>query len=149
MLTHLSRIPLNEKDLSNSIKRAAVFMANSRHERDIYHHTDSTAIKLYWIYYNRFLKSFCLLVILCLMGLALFEQPATIHIPHGITQALEILFILIILARMCLYFRVYGWENFKMNGWKIVKFVLLVGTLVDVGFQIFFPSMFRVTRVLR
>lgn len=45
MLTHLSRIPLNEKDLNNSIKRAAVFLANSRHERDIYHHTDSTAIK--------------------------------------------------------------------------------------------------------
>ncbi len=49
MLTHLSRIPLNEKDLNNSIKRAAVFLANSRHERDIYHHTDSTAIKYVFI----------------------------------------------------------------------------------------------------
>lgn len=104
--------------------------------------------RLYWIYYNRFLRLFCLFIIICLMGLALFEKPAVISVPHGITQGLEILFVLIILARMCLYFRVYGWDNLKTNGWKIVKIVLLIGTLFDVGFEFFFPSMFRLQKII-
>jgi two pore calcium channel protein 1 len=148
-LTHLSKIPMDEKDLQSSINRAAVFIANSLHDRDIYHKTDATAIKLYWIYYNRFVRTFCLFIVICLLSLAIFERPAVIPVRHGITQAFELLFLLIILARMCIYFRLYGWQNFRWNGWKIFKFILIIASLIDCSFSIVFPHMFRITKILR
>jgi hypothetical protein len=106
-------------------------------------------MRLYWIFYNKSLRIFIAILLVALLVLGIFEKPAVISLPGGVSQAIEIFFMLILLARMGLYFGVYGWQNFKTNWWKILKFTLILATIVDSILSILYPDLIRVTRILR
>jgi hypothetical protein len=61
-----------------------MFINDSLHDRDIFHRTDSTAVRLYFVFYNRWVRAFSALILFMLMLLALFENPAVIPTPHGV-----------------------------------------------------------------
>jgi len=50
---------------------------------------------------------------------------------------------------MLLFFRIFGWDNFKTNGWKIAKLAMILATLLEAALVMIFPGYFRITRVLR
>jgi len=67
----------------------------------------------------------------------------------GLVQACELVILLVILVRFFMYFRIYGWDNFKHNVWKILVASVLLLSIVESIVSVFFPAMFRLSRILR
>jgi two pore calcium channel protein 1 len=150
ILDSFSRLQTNEHyDHFNSVNAAAVFIASALNSRDIFQNLDSMALKLYWIYYNWFVTKLYLLIIVSLLVLGIFEKPAVVTIPYGITKSLELFFMALILIRSLVYFRVFGWRKFFTNGWKMLKMAIIMLTIAEIICSIFLPDMIRITLILR
>ncbi|XP_060606979.1 two pore channel protein 2-like [Ruditapes philippinarum] len=147
-----------------SLLQAQVFLEDAAMYRSIDHKVDFKSLKIYQFYHSKPCSWFRNFVILFLHMLAFFEFPSSlswtsdirtredrVQFPCGVTETLELLCLLLLIADIALKGRIYGIHHLRTNKWLVVSGVVLAISLIDwsVSLSIGCKEVVRVRRMLR
>ncbi|XP_027138515.1 LOW QUALITY PROTEIN: two pore segment channel 3 [Larimichthys crocea] len=110
---------------------ASIYVSDAQYNRNIFFDTSPQAVRLY-LRYNHWLPQVMLYVfILVDLSLALFEEPAVLHVPTWATMLVELLCLLVFTIRLVHYAKVIPRDKFWKDPKNICIIVILMLTLVD------------------
>ena len=137
-----------------AIYQSAIFIEDGIRYRSIHHRIDSMSLKLYRIYYSRYVRWFLGFVIFINLMLAFIEFPTSLTLSSdsrfrksawhtselqcGITESIELLCLLVFLVDCSLKFYLIGWRRFLHKPWLILYVVMIVISFVDMGVSLAF-----------
>ncbi len=151
---NINDIPL-PPDLSETIIfQSAVFIEDGVRYRSIHHRIDPKSLKLYRIYYSKYVRWCMGFAIFVNLILAFFEYPtsftlsadsrfrdSTWHMPEphcGITESIEILCLLVFLIDCSFKFYLLGWKRFFRKPWQVLYVLMILLSFIDVILSIAF-----------
>lgn len=141
------------KDSHERIEIAAYIVKEAITNRNHYHRNDLWVHRLLHTLNGRLYRFALFFVIILNLSLTIFERPAIVTIPHGISQGVEVLTMLLLGIDLALKFPTLTWtnrrKNLRINIWPILQGVIIVLTVLDVLINLIFPNSIRLTRVLR
>ena len=141
-------------DISETvIFQSAVFIEDGINYHSIHHRIDPASLKLYRIYYSKYVR-WCLgFVIFINLMLAFVEYPTSLTLSSdkhfrdvwhaadplcGITESIELLCLTVFLVDCSLKFFLLGWRRFVRKPWLIVYSIMIALSFVDVGVSLSF-----------
>ncbi|KAM5248451.1 two pore channel protein 2 [Ctenodactylus gundi] len=146
------------------INQAVVFIEDAVQYRSIYHRMDSRSLWLYRWYYSNLCQRTLNVTIFLILSLAFVETPSSLtrtadvryrcppwEPPCGLTEAVELLCLLVFVADVSVKGYLVGWSQFQKNPWLLAYLVVLAVSLVDwtVSLSLFCQELLRVRRLLR
>lgn len=151
---NINDLPLPTDLSETTIFQSAVFIEDGVHYRSIHHSIDPTPLKLYRIYYHKYVR-WCLgLFIFINLILAFFEYPTSLTLSSdsrfrdrlwhmtelhcGVTESIEILCLLVFLLDCSFKFYLIGWKRFVRKPWLVLYAVMLVLSFVDLFMSLIF-----------
>lgn len=111
---------------------ASIFVSDAQYNRNIFFDTTPQAVRLYILYNHWALKVALYFFILVNLGLALFEDPAVVPLPIWATISVELVCILVFIARIMHYAKVIPKDKFWKDPKNLCIIAILVLTLVDI-----------------
>ena len=145
---------LNVNDLSlpldlseTTIFQSAVFIEDGLYYRSIHHRIGQTSLKLYRVYYSKYVRGFLGFTIFINLMLAFIEFPSSLtlssdsrfrynawHLPEvgcGVTEAIEFVCLLVFLLDCSLKFYLIGWKRFVRKPWLVLYALMLLLSYAD------------------
>ncbi|KAI4882750.1 hypothetical protein NFI96_030580, partial [Prochilodus magdalenae] len=126
------------------IQQAVVFIEDAIQYRSINHKVDSGSLRLYRWYYSRICQWGFGFTIALILALAFVEKPSSLTYtsdprfrpapwepPCGLTEAIEIVCLLIFTADVAVKSYLIGWEEFRVNKWLIGYVLVIAASIVD------------------
>ncbi|XP_072319541.1 two pore segment channel 3 [Eucyclogobius newberryi] len=110
---------------------ASIFVSDAQFNRNIFFDSSPQAVRLYMLYNHWGLKVALFFFLLLDLSLALFEDPALVHLPLWATLSLELLCVLVFAARLAHYARVIPPDKFWKDPKNICIIAILTLTLLD------------------
>ncbi|XP_046844291.1 two pore channel protein 2-like [Xenia sp. Carnegie-2017] len=158
--------PEIENDDELALLQAAVFVEDAFKYRSIHHKIDVKSLKLYKVYYSRSFQWIIAFVIFFHLSLAFIEPPSTLswssdprkgfnnkrtNVPCGVTEAIEILFLIFYIVDFTLKVKLFGKKHFYKSKWLWGYFFVLMVSVVDWIITVNFgcSEKYRVRRILR
>ncbi|KAM6972478.1 two pore segment channel 3 [Aplochiton taeniatus] len=139
--TTVDEVPENGKVLCNGgnnsgktkddLNLAAVYVSDAQYSRNIFFDTTPQAVRLYLIYNHWALQVLVYVLILVLLSLALFEDPAVLLLPIWVTMVMELFLLTAFSARMAHYATVIPRQRFWKDPKNICILATILLTLVD------------------
>ncbi|XP_060067784.1 two pore channel protein 2-like [Ylistrum balloti] len=127
-----------------SILQAVVFIEDAAKYRDIRHKIDRNALRVYRIYHSKPIEVFRTMVICIIHLLAFFEFPSSltwtsdirfrgerITLPCGITESIELVCLLLLLADVCIKIHLIGKVEVLKKKWLVAAVFILAFSLID------------------
>uniref|UniRef100_A0A3B4A6H2 Ion transport domain-containing protein n=1 Tax=Periophthalmus magnuspinnatus TaxID=409849 RepID=A0A3B4A6H2_9GOBI len=116
-------------DNDNDDNLASVFVSDAQFNRNIFFDSSPQAVRLYMLYNHWGLQVTLYIFILVDLSLALFEEPAVLPLPLWATMSVELLCVVVFMARLVHYAKVIPRDKF----WKDPKNLSLLFqlTLLD------------------
>lgn len=151
-----------EDDLT--LLQAQVFLEDAVKYRSVDHKVDHRSLLLYRFYHSLPVSLLRYLVITLIHVLAFFEFPSSlswssdissrgdrIHFPCGVTESIEFICLLLLIADAYIKSRIYGYRHLRSNKWLVVEMVCLFVSVVDwtLSISIGCRETVRVRRMLR
>lgn len=142
-------------DISETVVfQSAVFIEDGINYQSIHHRIDHTSLKLYQIYYSKYVRWSLGVVIFINLMLAFVEYPisltlsADVHYrekvwhandpPCGVTESIELLCLICFLVDCSFKMYLLGWRRFIKKPWLIVYSLMIAISFVDVGVSLSF-----------
>ena len=146
-LSSINNFPSWRDGSDTAIFQSAVFIEDGIDYRSIHHKIDPKSLRLYRIYYSRYVQWTLGIVIFVNLALAFFEFPTSIslsadfrfrdctwHLSEprcGITESIEAVCLLFFLADGITRFYLLGWRRFIKKPWLVVYALMIVASFVD------------------
>ncbi|XP_013006303.1 two pore channel protein 2 isoform X1 [Cavia porcellus] len=146
------------------INQAVVFIEDAVQYRSIYHRMDARSMWLYRWYYSNLCQRTLSFTIFLILFLAFFETPSSLtrtadvryrslpwEPPCGLTEAVELLCLLVFAADVSVKGYLVGWSQFQKNLWLLAYLTVLAVSLVDwtVSLSLLCQEPLRMRRLLR
>lgn len=169
--TNLSRndgemLPKDEDEFA--VKQAKVFIDDAIKYRSIHHGIDPIALKLYRVYFSRPVKWGYSVLLTVIMLLAFVEYPSSLSLtsdtrehpdrlnpPCGVTECIELVCFVLLIADILLQLRLLGWRRFIKRPWTLAYVFTVAISVVDIFVSLGFCSSqyerypYRIRRLLR
>uniref|UniRef100_A0A8B9RMB9 Two pore segment channel 2 n=1 Tax=Astyanax mexicanus TaxID=7994 RepID=A0A8B9RMB9_ASTMX len=144
--------------------QAVVFIEDAIQYRSINHKVDSGSLRLYRWYYSRICQWGLGLTIAVILALAFVEKPSSVthtsdprfrpaawEPPCGLTEAIELVCLLIFITDVAVKSHLIGWEEFCTNKWLIGYVLVIAASVVDwtITVSMLCNETIRVRRLLR
>ncbi|XP_047437665.1 two pore channel protein 2 [Mugil cephalus] len=126
------------------IQQAVVFIEDAIQYRSINHRVDANSLRLYRWYYSRICQWGLGLTIALVLLLAFVERPSSMSIssdpryrsspwqpPCGLTEAIEMVCLIIFTCDLAVKSYLIGWEEFKKSKWLIGYTVVITVSVID------------------
>ncbi|XP_066504025.1 two pore channel protein 2 [Hoplias malabaricus] len=133
-----------EHDGDLYVQQAVVFIEDAIHYRSINHKVDSESLRIYRWYYSRLCRWGLGFTIAVILALAFVEKPSSITYtsdprfrpapwepPCGLTEAIEIVCLIIFITDVSVKGYLIGWEEFRLNKWLIGYVLIIAASVVD------------------
>ncbi|XP_013369589.1 PREDICTED: two pore calcium channel protein 2 isoform X2 [Chinchilla lanigera] len=146
------------------IDQAVVFIEDAVQYRSIYHRMDARSMWLYRWYYSNLCQRTLSFTIFLILFLAFIETPSSLtrsadvryrslpwEPPCGLTEAVELLCLLVFVADVSVKGYLVGWSQFQKNLWLLAYLTVLAVSLVDwaVSLSLLCQEPLRMRRLLR
>ncbi|KAM6160177.1 two pore channel protein 2 [Erethizon dorsatum] len=146
------------------IDQAVVFIEDAVQYRSIYHRMDARSMWLYRWYYSNLCQRTLSFTIFLILFLAFIETPSSLTVtadvryrslpwepPCGLTEAVELLCLLVFAADVSVKGYLVGWSQFQKNLWLLAYLTVLAVSLVDwaVSLSLLCQEPLRMRRLLR
>ncbi|XP_023566329.1 two pore calcium channel protein 2 isoform X2 [Octodon degus] len=146
------------------INQAVVFIEDAVQYRSIYHRMDARSMWLYRWYYSNLCQRTLSFTIFLILFLAFIETPSSLtrtadvryrsppwEPPCGLTEAVELLCLLVFVADVSVKGYLVGWSQFQKNLWLLAYLTVLAVSLVDwaVSLSLLCQEPLRLRRLLR
>ena len=160
ILLNVNDLPLPSGSPTNeetTIFQSAVLIEDGIHHRSIHHKIDPTSLKIYQIYHSRYIQWLLGLVVFVNLILAFFEYPTSMsatsdfrfrdiawHLPQpacGVTEAIEIICLLVFLADCIIRLKLLGWRRFIVQPCLIIYASAIVISFLDLIVSLSFCHM--------
>ena len=129
-----------------AIFQSAVFVEDGVNYRTIHHKIDPHSLRLYRIYYSRYIQWLLGFVIFVNLMLAFVEYPTSLTLssdfrykycnkthepPCGVTETIEFVCLVFFLVDCITQFYLLGWRRFMTKPWLVLYAVMIVVSFVD------------------
>mgnify|MGYP001146136118 CR=1 FL=1 len=104
---------------------AATYLEDAKYYRTEYHKRDSRSIRWYRIFHKRYIQVIFSLTTILYMAIGCFERPALYEIADWSSALLDLIFLLILIFRLCIIFMYTGLQKFVRSGWNVTNTTLL------------------------
>ena len=161
MVLNINDLPLPSETDNTAIFQSAVFIEDGIKYRSIHHKIDPTSLKVYRIYYSRYIQWTIGIVLFLNLILAFFEYPTSITLssdfkfrdntwrfpdpPCGITESIELACLLFLLGDCITKFYLLGLRRFIQRRWLLLYSVMLVLSFIDLGVSLTFCGIGQTT----
>lgn len=147
-----------------ALLQAQVFLEDAVKYRSVNHKVDYRSLVLYRFYHSFPISLLRYFVITLLHVLAFFEFPSSlswsseiqsrgerIHFPCGVTESVEVICLLLLIADAYIKSRIYGYQHLRSNKWLLVEMICLFVSMIDwiVSISIGCRETVRVRRMFR
>ncbi len=155
---NINDLPLPTDDSETATFQGAIFIEDGIRYRSIHHKIDPTSLKIYRIYYSRYIRFLLGLVIFVDLLLAFFEYPTSISLSSDmqirnrtwelpdapcITESIDLLCLLVFMIDCILKFLLIGWRRFIRKPWLVLYLIMIVISFIDIGISLSFCNNFR------
>ena len=146
-LSSINNFPSRRNGSDTAIFQSAVFIEDGINYRSIHHKIDPKSLRLYRVYYSRYIQWTLGVVIFVNLVLAFFEFPTSVslsadfrfrdctwHLPEprcGITESIEAVCLLFFLADGVTKFYLLGWRRFIKKPWLVLYAIMIVASFAD------------------
>ncbi|XP_067115529.1 two pore segment channel 3 [Osmerus mordax] len=110
---------------------AAVYVSDAQYNRNIFFDTTPQAVRLYMLYNHWGFQVLVYTFIVVDLSLAVFEDPAVIHVPIWVTMVVELVCLLAFTARLVHYAKIIPWQKFWKDPKNICIIVIILLTMLD------------------
>ena len=153
---NVNDLVLPEDESKTAIFQSAVFVEDGLWYRSIHHRIDPTALNLYRVYYSKPVRRFLGLVIFLNLMLAFIEYPTSLtlsadsrfrddtwhmpELPCGVTEAVELLCLLVFLLDCSFRLYLIGWKRFIRRPWLVLYSIMIAISFADLIVSLTFCS---------
>jgi len=151
---NINDLQLPQAVSDKAVLQSAVFIEDGINSHSIHHRIDPTSLRIYRIYYHRYVRWLLGFVIFVNMMLAFFEYPTSLTLSSdihyrnltwrmqelncGITESIEVICLMCFLFDISFKFFLLGWRTFVRKPWLVLYFVMIVVSFVDIGVSLSF-----------
>ena len=144
---NINDLPAVSEASETAIFQSAIFIEDGIHYRSIHHRIDPTSLKVYRVYYSKYIRWLLGVIIFIDLMLAFIEYPTSLSLssdsrfrlkiwhapdlPCGVTESIEILCLFAFLSDCSLRFYLIGWRRFIRKPWLVLYAIMIAISFVD------------------